>query len=157
MNNTDVSADDFPGLLALAQKNKLNLVVPGPEQPLVDGIADVFRAAAIRVYGPSKLAARMEGSKTFSKDFMKRHNIPTARYENFSNYTEALQYLEKIDYKVVIKASGLAAGKGVVLPATIKEAQTALKEIMVDREFGSGKKSFCFLSCITLLHLGSGR
>jgi phosphoribosylamine--glycine ligase/phosphoribosylformylglycinamidine cyclo-ligase len=146
-NNTEVSADDFPGLVALAQKNKVNLVVPGPEQPLVDGIADFFKAVAIPVYGPSKLAARMEGSKTFSKDFMKKHNIPTAAYENFSDYKEALQHLEKINYNVVIKASGLAAGKGVILPATKEEAQIALKEIMLDREFGSGNNLFpCFIS-----------
>ena len=128
----------------MAQQNKINLVVPGPEQPLVDGIADIFRSAAIPVYGPSKLAARMEGSKTFSKDFMKRHNIPTATYENFSDYTEALKHLEEVNYNVVIKASGLAAGKGVVLPASKKEAQTALKEIMLEREFGSGN-SYLFV------------
>ena len=149
-NNTEVSANDFPGLVALAQKNKVNLVVPGPEQPLVDGIADIFRAAAIPVYGPSKLAARMEGSKTFSKDFMKRHNIPTAAYKNFSDYEEALKHLEEVNYNFVIKASGLAAGKGVVLPATKEEAQTALKAIMIDREFGSGNNLFLYpISWIT--------
>ena len=153
-NNTEVSAADFPGLVALAQKNKVNLVVPGPEQPLVDGIADIFRAAAIPVYGPSKLAARMEGSKTFSKDFMKRHNIPTAVYKNFSDYNEALKHLAEVNYNVVIKASGLAAGKGVALPATKKEAQTALKEIMLDREFGSGSNLFpCSISLNHVLML----
>lgn len=126
----------------------MNLVVPGPEQPLVDGIADVFRAAAIPVYGPSKQAARMEGSKTFSKDFMKRHNIPTAAYENFSDYKEALKYLEKVNHNVVIKASGLAAGKGVILPATKEEAQTALKEIMLDREFGSAGDEVVIEECL---------
>lgn len=91
----------------------------------------------IPCYGPSKLAARMEGSKTFSKDFMKKHNIPTASYENFSDYETAKKYLDTISHKVVLKASGLAAGKGVILPQTNEEAQAALKEIMLDKEFGS--------------------
>jgi phosphoribosylamine--glycine ligase/phosphoribosylformylglycinamidine cyclo-ligase len=136
-NNTTVSADDYPGLVALAKKHNINLVVPGPEAPLVDGIEGYFRAVGIRCYGPSKEAARMEGSKTFSKDFMKRHNIPTAAYENFSNYEDARKYLDSIDHNVVLKASGLAAGKGVIIPTTNEEAQTALKEIMLDKEFGS--------------------
>lgn len=136
-NNTSVKADDYPGLVTLAQQHNVNLVVPGPEAPLVDGIEGYFRSVGIRCFGPSKLAARMEGSKTFSKDFMKRHNIPTAAYENFSNYEDARRYLDSIDHNVVIKASGLAAGKGVIIPTTKEEAQAALKEIMLDKEFGS--------------------
>jgi phosphoribosylamine--glycine ligase/phosphoribosylformylglycinamidine cyclo-ligase len=136
-NDSSVKADDYPGLVSFAQKHNINLVVPGPEAPLVDGIEGYFRAAGIRCYGPSKLAARMEGSKTFSKDFMKKYNIPTAAYENFSNYEEAKKYLESIDHNVVLKASGLAAGKGVIIPTTKQEAQDALKEIMMDKEFGS--------------------
>ncbi|RDL35077.1 Glutathione synthetase ATP-binding protein [Venustampulla echinocandica] len=136
-NNTSVKADDYPGLVAFAQKNNINLVVPGPEAPLVDGIEGYFKAVGIRCYGPSKLAARMEGSKTFSKDFMKRHNIPTAAYENFSDYESARKYLDSIDHNVVLKASGLAAGKGVIIPTTKEEAQQALKEIMLDKEFGA--------------------
>src|SRR3954465_5470268 len=87
-NNASVKANDYPGLVALALESKVNLVVPGPEAPLVDGIEGYFGAAGIRCYGPSKRAARMEGSKTFSKDFMKRHGIPTAAYENFTNYED---------------------------------------------------------------------
>jgi phosphoribosylamine--glycine ligase/phosphoribosylformylglycinamidine cyclo-ligase len=136
-NNTSVKADDYPGLVELAKKHNVNLVVPGPEAPLVDGIEGYFRAVGIPCYGPSKLAARMEGSKTFSKDFMKRHNIPTAAYENFSDYEDAKKYLDSIDHNVVLKASGLAAGKGVIIPTTKEEAQAALKEIMLDKEFGS--------------------
>jgi phosphoribosylamine--glycine ligase / phosphoribosylformylglycinamidine cyclo-ligase len=136
-NNTSVKADDYPGLVALAQKHDVNLVVPGPEAPLVDGIEGYFKAVGIRCYGPSKLAARMEGSKTFSKDFMKKYNIPTAAYENFSNYENAKKYLDSINHNVVLKASGLAAGKGVIIPNTKQEAQAALKEIMLDKEFGS--------------------
>ncbi|KAF4618390.1 hypothetical protein G7Y89_g14913 [Cudoniella acicularis] len=136
-NDNSVKADDYPGLVAFAQKNNINFVVPGPEAPLVDGIEGYFRAVGIRCYGPSKLAARMEGSKTFSKDFMKRHNIPTAAYENFSNYEDARKYLDSINHNVVLKASGLAAGKGVIIPTTKEEAQQALKEIMLDKEFGA--------------------
>jgi phosphoribosylamine--glycine ligase/phosphoribosylformylglycinamidine cyclo-ligase len=136
VTNLDFAADDYPALVALAKEREINLVVPGPEAPLVDGISDYFRQVGIRCYGPSKLAARMEGSKTFSKDFMKKHNIPTAEYENFSDYEQARQYLDKIDHNVVIKASGLAAGKGVIIPTTKQEAQNALKEIMLDKEFG---------------------
>jgi phosphoribosylamine--glycine ligase/phosphoribosylformylglycinamidine cyclo-ligase len=136
-NDTSVKADDYPGLVALAQKNNVNLVVPGPEAPLVDGIAGYFKDAGIRCYGPSKLAARMEGSKTFSKDFMKKYNIPTAAYENFSDYESAKKYLDSIDHNVVLKASGLAAGKGVIIPSNKEEAHAGLKEIMLDKEFGS--------------------
>jgi phosphoribosylamine--glycine ligase/phosphoribosylformylglycinamidine cyclo-ligase len=135
-NDTSVKADDYAGLVTLAQKKKINLVVPGPEAPLVDGIEGFFKAVGIRCYGPSKKAARMEGSKAFSKDFMKRHNIPTAAYENFTDYEDAKKYLDSINHNVVLKASGLAAGKGVLIPTTKEEAHKALKEIMVDREFG---------------------
>ncbi|KAG9232963.1 putative bifunctional purine ADE1 [Amylocarpus encephaloides] len=135
-NDTSVKADDYPGLVALAQKSNVNLVVPGPEVPLVDGIEGYFRAAGIRCYGPSKLAARMEGSKTFSKDFMERNNIPTAAYRNFSDYEEARKYLDSVSHDVVLKASGLAAGKGVLIPTTKEEAHKGLKEIMLDKDFG---------------------
>jgi len=136
-NDTSVKADDYPGLVALAQKNNVNLVVPGPEAPLVDGIEGYFKEVGIRCYGPSKLAARMEGSKTFSKDFMKKYNIPTAAYENFSDYESAKKYLDSINHNVVLKASGLAAGKGVIIPANKEEAHAGLKEIMLDKEFGA--------------------
>ncbi|KAI9746423.1 MAG: Bifunctional purine biosynthetic protein ade1 [Claussenomyces sp. TS43310] len=136
-NIDQTKADDYSALVTLANEYSINLVVPGPEAPLVDGIEGHFRAAGIRCYGPSKLAARMEGSKTFSKDFMKRHRIPTAAYQNFSDYDQARQYLDIIDHRIVIKASGLAAGKGVIIPDTKQEAHEALKGIMLNREFGS--------------------
>ncbi|KHJ31492.1 putative phosphoribosylformylglycinamidine cyclo-ligase [Erysiphe necator] len=139
-NVTTVRPDDYKALVALAQEKKINLVVPGPEAPLVDGIEGYFRAVGISCYGPSKEAARMEGSKTFSKDFMKRHNIPTARYKNFSNFDEAKKYLETVTYNVVIKASGLAGGKGVIIPNSKSEACTALEKIMLHEEFGSAGK-----------------
>lgn len=135
-NNTSVAADDYPGLVEFARKNGINLVVPGPEAPLVDGVEGFFRDAGIPVFGPSKEAARMEGSKTFSKDFMKKHNIPTAAYENFSDYDKACEYLKSIKHNVVIKATGLAAGKGVIIPQSQEEALQAVKEIMLEKAFG---------------------
>ena len=136
-NISHVKANDYPGLVMLAQKHNVNLLVPGPEAPLVDGVEGYFRAVGIPCFGPSKLAAQMEGSKTFAKDFMKKHNIPTAAYENFSDYSKAREYLESVEYDIVIKASGLAAGKGVIIPKTKQEAHEALKEIMLEKEFGS--------------------
>jgi phosphoribosylamine--glycine ligase/phosphoribosylformylglycinamidine cyclo-ligase len=136
-NDSSVAADDYNGLVALAQKNNVNLVVPGPEAPLVDGVEGYFRAAGIACFGPSKEAAQMEGSKTFSKDFMKKHNIPTAAYGNFSDYDKAREYLNSVNHDVVIKASGLAAGKGVIIPQTKEEALQALEDIMVTKAFGS--------------------
>ncbi|KAK0646691.1 phosphoribosylglycinamide synthetase [Cercophora newfieldiana] len=136
-NTTSVAADDYPALVEFARKERLNLVVPGPEAPLVDGVEGFFRDAGIPCFGPSKDAARLEGSKTFSKDFMKKHNIPTAAYENFSDYEKASEYLRTVKRNVVIKATGLAAGKGVIIPETQEEAQQALKDIMLDKQFGS--------------------
>lgn len=138
-NVTSVKDTDFAGLVAFAKDKGVNLLIPGPEAPLVAGIVDYFAqhaGAGIKVFGPSGAAARMEGSKTFSKDFMERHNIPTAAYENFSSHADASTYLDSVPHSVVIKASGLAAGKGVIIPQSKQEAQDALKEIMLDREFG---------------------
>jgi phosphoribosylamine--glycine ligase/phosphoribosylformylglycinamidine cyclo-ligase len=137
INVTDVSAEDFPGLVAFAESNSVNLVVPGPEAPLVDGVEGFFRKAGIPCFGPSKEAARLEGSKTYSKDFMKKYNIPTAAYENFSDYANAVTYLDSISHDVVIKATGLAAGKGVIIPETKEEAKQALDQIMQKKAFGS--------------------
>ncbi|PON25994.1 hypothetical protein TGAM01_v204938 [Trichoderma gamsii] len=135
-NVSSVSAEDFAGLVQFAQANGVNLAVPGPEAPLVDGVEGFFRSAGIPCFGPSKEAARLEGSKTYSKDFMKKYNIPTAAYENFSDYNQAIAYIDSISHDVVIKATGLAAGKGVIIPQTKQEAKDALKEIMVDKAFG---------------------
>lgn len=158
VSNVDIGVGDFPSLVGFAVKTGIDLVVPGPEAPLVDGIEGQFRKGisplsfftrarvianrwtgkvGIPCFGPSKEAARMEGSKAYSKDFMRRHNIPTAEYRNFSVYEEARGYLEKAEHNVVIKASGLAAGKGVIIPKSKEEALIALKEIMVDKEFGA--------------------
>ena len=138
-NISSVSPEDFHSLVHFAQENRINFLVPGPEAPLVAGIVDYFAAHApgIRSFGPSEAAARMEGSKTFSKDFMRKHSIPTAAYENFADYEDARKYLDRVQHSVVIKASGLAAGKGVIIPQSKDEAHAALKEIMLDKEFGT--------------------
>ncbi|RDX50484.1 aminoimidazole ribonucleotide synthetase [Lentinus brumalis] len=137
--NVDLSPSDFPALVDFALRNEVSLVLPGPEQPLVDGIETHFRKVGIPVFGPSALAARMEGSKAFSKAFMDRHNIPTAKFKVFqaSEVDHAIQYVRNCGFKVVLKASGLAAGKGVLLPETVEDAIAGLKEIMVDNVFGS--------------------
>lgn len=137
VQNVDISSGDFPALVKFAQEHDVNLVVPGPEQPLVDGISSHFTKVGIPVFGPSAKAAVMEGSKTFSKDFMAKHNIPTAAFENFTDYEKARAYIDSVDHNVVIKASGLAAGKGVLIPQNKQEAHAALKEVMLDKAFGS--------------------
>ncbi|KAI9300307.1 phosphoribosylglycinamide synthetase [Cunninghamella echinulata] len=137
VTNVPIGVSDFPQLTEFAVKNNVNLVIPGPEQPIVEGIQEVFKKIGIPCFGPSKKAAAMEGSKTFSKDFMKKHNIPTAAYGNFTDFEKAKAYVESVDHQVVLKASGLAAGKGVLLPTTKEEAIDGLKSIMLDKEFGS--------------------
>ncbi|MCJ1318309.1 hypothetical protein MMC15_003637 [Xylographa vitiligo] len=136
-NVSNVQAEDFDALMAFAKEKEVNLVVPGSEAPLVAGIEGACRAAGLRCFGPSKLAARMEGSKTFAKDFMARHKIPTAAFQNFNNYEKAKLHLDSVTHDVVIKASGIAAGKGVILPATKEEALEALDDIMLKKEFGA--------------------
>ncbi|PVZ96613.1 hypothetical protein BB558_007464 [Smittium angustum] len=126
---------NFPLLVDFAIKNNVSLVIPGPEQPLVEGIQTFFKKVGIPCFGPSEKAAMLEGSKAFSKDFMKKHSIPTAEYRNFTDYQQAKRYLESIDFRVVIKASGLAAGKGVLIPTSKEEALAGLKEMMVDMVF----------------------
>lgn len=137
MKNVSVDAGkNFEGLVKFALENNVALVIPGPEQPLVDGIQPAFKKVGIPCFGPSTEAARLEGSKSFSKDFMKKHQIPTAAYETFTDFEKAKAYVESFPGQLVIKASGLAAGKGVLLPETKEEAIEGLKSIMVDSIFG---------------------
>ncbi|SGY79196.1 BQ5605_C008g05071 [Microbotryum silenes-dioicae] len=146
-----VKSTDFAGLRAFALENDVNFVVIGPEQPLVDGLETVFRKGAsvgIPVFGPSVKAAAMEGSKTFSKDFMARHNIPTAQYKNLHSYNEAVEYVKSVPHNIVIKASGLAGGKGVIIPSTKEEALQGLKEIMVSKEFGTAGDEVVVEECL---------
>ncbi|KAG8532068.1 uncharacterized protein KY384_003705 [Bacidia gigantensis] len=142
VSNISISSDDFPALVQFSKDQAINLVVPGSEAPLVAGVTDYFKNAIpnIRIFGPSKAAAVLEGSKTFSKNFMKRYKIPTARYSNFSDYEKASNHIADIDYDIVIKATGLAAGKGVIIPAFKEEAQAALKGMMLDERFGDAGK-----------------
>ncbi|KAI0639652.1 aminoimidazole ribonucleotide synthetase [Trametes polyzona] len=137
--NVNLSASDFPALVDFALKNEVSLVLPGPEQPLVDGIETYFRKVGIPVFGPTALAARMEGSKAFSKAFMDRHHIPTAKFKVFASFEvdQAIEYVRTCGFNVVLKASGLAAGKGVLLPESVEEAVAGLREIMVDNVFGA--------------------
>jgi formyltetrahydrofolate-dependent phosphoribosylglycinamide formyltransferase len=137
ISNVAISSEDIPRLIEFAKEKAVALVVVGPEAPLVIGAKDAFTAAGFPTFGPSAAAAQLEASKAFSKDFMARHNIPTARYRNFRSYEEAVAHVQSIDYPVVLKASGIAAGKGVLMPENKDEALKGLKEIMVDRAFGS--------------------
>jgi phosphoribosylamine--glycine ligase len=118
-------------------QSAFDFVVVGPEAPLAEGIVDTLQAAGVRCFGPTRAAARLESSKAFAKEFMARHNIPTARAETFTDYPAALAYLRRVETPIVIKASGLAAGKGVILPQTPAEAEAALRGIMVERQFGA--------------------
>lgn len=131
-----IQVNEFEKLAAFAEEKHVGLVVVGPDDPLADGIVDVFEAKNIPVFGPRKNAAHIEGSKTFMKDLLKKYNIPTAAYEKFDNYEQALQYLQSNPVPIVIKADGLAAGKGVTVAFTREEAETALKNIMIDKVFG---------------------
>lgn len=131
-----ISVDDHDAVVALCRNKQIDLVIVGPEAPLAAGLVDSLSADGIRCFGPRQAAAQIEASKVFAKDFMAQHKIPTARYAVFSDRDEAIRYLQSVDYPVVIKASGLAAGKGVILPETLNEAEAALKSILIDKAFG---------------------
>ena len=134
--NVPVSSDDIDGLIALAAEEKIDLTIVGPEAPLVAGIVDRFEAAGLPCFGPSAAAARLEGSKAFTKDFLARHGIPTAAYRNFSEIGPALEYIRAKGAPIVIKADGLAAGKGVVVAMTLEEAEGAAKDMLSGNRFG---------------------
>ena len=135
--NVPVSADDINGLLALATAEKIDLTIVGPEAPLVAGIVDRFEAAGLPCFGPSAKAAQLEGSKAFTKDFLARHGIPTAAYRNFSEIEPALEYIRAQGAPIVIKADGLAAGKGVTVAMTLEEAERAAAEMLSGDRFGA--------------------
>lgn len=123
-------------LLKFAKENEIGLTIVGPEVPLVMGIVDEFEKEGLRVFGPNKKCAQLEGSKAFSKEFMIKHNIPTAKYKEYTNLEEAISEIDSFGYPVVIKADGLAAGKGVVIPENREDAIATLKEMMSDKKFG---------------------
>jgi len=136
--NIKIAVSEFDKLLNYAKSNKIDYTFVGPEAPLVDGIVDYFEASGQAIFGPTKAAAQIEASKAFSKKFMQSYHIPTASYKQFSNYNEALLYINSLkEYPIVIKASGLAAGKGVVIPENLVEAQRELAEMMLDKKFGN--------------------
>lgn len=126
----NVAPDDFRGLLALAQVQKVDLTIVGPEQPLVGGLVDLFEANGLKIFGPDRMAAALEGSKAFAKDFMARHGIPTARYRTFRSMDTARAHLREVGVPIVIKASGLAGGKGAVVCMTLNEAENALQSML---------------------------
>ncbi len=132
----DIAYDDIKGLADWAENNAIDLTVVGPEKPLVDGIVDEFDNRGLKIFGPSKSAARIEGSKVFAKSVLKKYNIPTAEFDVFVDPEEALYFLDRASYPLVIKAEGLAAGKGVVIVTNKKEAFAAVDKIMDDRIFG---------------------
>ena len=133
-----IGAMEFDKLVAFAKEKEIDLTVVGMDDPLVGGVVDAFEKEGLRVFGPRKNAAILEGSKAFSKDLMKKYNIPTAAYENFESADEALAYLrEKADFPIVLKADGLALGKGVLICNTLEEAEEGVKTIMLDKKFGS--------------------
>lgn len=132
----DIGAMEFEKLAAFAKEKEIDLTIVGMDDPLVGGIVDVFEAQGLRIFGPRKDAAILEGSKAFSKDLMKKYHIPTAAYENFTDAKQALAYLETARFPIVLKADGLALGKGVLICQNLEEARAGVREIMLDKKFG---------------------
>ena len=136
LQNIDIAADDFSGLAHFATEHNIGLTIVGPEAPLVDGIVDYFQARDLPIFGPSAGAAQLEGSKAFTKDFLAKHNIPTGDYQSFTEVEPALAYLQEKGAPIVIKADGLAAGKGVIVAMELKEAEDAVKDMLAGNAFG---------------------
>ncbi|MDO5418250.1 MAG: phosphoribosylamine--glycine ligase [Lachnospiraceae bacterium] len=132
-----IGAMEFDKLVSFAKEKEIDLTIIGMDDPLVGGVVDAFEAEGLKVFGPRKNAAILEGSKAFSKDLMKKYNIPTAAYETFASAEDALAYLETADMPIVLKADGLALGKGVLICQTLEEAKAGVKELMEDKKFGS--------------------
>jgi phosphoribosylamine--glycine ligase len=136
LRNVAISADDISGLVRFARDNRVALTVVGPEAPLVAGVVDAFRDAGLACFGPSRAAAQLEGSKAFTKDFLARHGIPTAAYGSFTDEAEALAYLHRVGVPIVVKADGLAAGKGVILARDMATAEAAVRDMLSGNRFG---------------------
>jgi len=136
LENVAIGAEDIDGLLAFAQEQQVGLTIVGPEAPLVAGVVDRFSAAGLRCFGPTQGAAQLEGSKAFTKDFLARHNIPTAAYGNFTEIEPALSYLDQVGMPIVIKADGLAAGKGVIITDDMETAKETVKDMLSGNSFG---------------------
>ncbi len=131
-----IASDDIKTLANFAEQNSIDITVVGPEEPLVDGIVDEFEARGLKIFGPNRKAAKVEGSKVYAKEILKKYNIPTAEYEVFTEPDQALEYIRQAKYPIVIKAEGLAAGKGVVITTCQKQAEDAIAKIMEERIFG---------------------
>lgn len=136
LTNIAINADDIPALADYAEQNSIDLTIVGPEAPLVQGIVDQFQERGLKIFGPGQKAAQLEGSKTFTKDFLARHAIPSAAYQSFTEVDAAIDYLNKVGAPIVIKADGLAAGKGVILAQSIEEAETAIRDMLSGNAFG---------------------
>lgn len=136
LQNVAISPTDIPALLAFARDEKIDLTIVGPEAPLVIGVVDAFRAAGLKIFGPTQAAAQLEGSKAFTKDFLARHKIPTGEYQNFTEVEPALAYVRQKGAPIVIKADGLAAGKGVIVAMTQQEAEDAIQDMLAGNAFG---------------------
>ena len=134
------AVDDIQGLVDFARKENIELTVVGPELPLTAGIVDAFTAVGLKIFGPSRAAAQLEGSKVFAKRLMQKYGIPTAESRTFTDVEPALAYVREKGAPIVVKADGLAAGKGVVVAATLEEAETAVKKMLVEEEFGAAGK-----------------
>lgn len=136
VTNVDVGAEDVPALVAFAEQNKIDLTIVGPEVPLVLGVVNAFQAKGLKIFGPSQAAAQLEGSKAFTKDFLARHNIPSAEYQNFTEIEPALAYVQQKGAPIVVKADGLAAGKGVIVAMTLSAAEDAIRDMLAGNAFG---------------------
>ena len=136
VTNIDLSVSDLDGLVRFAESNAIDYTVVGPEAPLVGGLVDRFEAKGLRCFGPNADCARLEGSKAFTKEFLNRHNIPTAAYGTFTDVDQALAYLDDVGAPIVVKADGLAAGKGVILAETLDEAKSSVKDMLQGNQFG---------------------
>lgn len=136
LHNVAIAADDVDALLAFAQQEQIALTIVGPEAPLAKGVVDKFRAAGLAIFGPTRAAAQLESSKAFAKDFLARHQIPTAAYQNFTDISAAKDYVRRLGTPIVIKADGLAAGKGVIIAQTEAEAFAAIDDMLSGNKFG---------------------
>jgi phosphoribosylamine--glycine ligase len=136
VENVPLATEDIDGLIEFVQKHQIGLTIVGPEAPLVAGIVDRFTAAGLPCFGPSAAAAQLEGSKAFAKDFMARHGIPTAAYGNFTDIDEAVDFIREQGAPIVVKADGLAAGKGVIIAQTVEEAEVAVRDMLAGNAFG---------------------
>ncbi|MCH2055512.1 MAG: phosphoribosylamine--glycine ligase [Thalassotalea sp.] len=136
LENVAISVGEISTLVTFAKENNIELTIVGPEQPLVDGVVDAFQAEGLAIFGPSAKAAQLEGSKVFTKDFLARHDIPTAAYANFTEIEPALAYVREQGAPIVVKADGLAAGKGVIVAMTLEEAEDAIKDMLAGNAFG---------------------